>query len=383
MLLAALLDAGADLTAVQGAVDAVVPAAIDLTVEEVSRAGLRALYLRPQISSTEPGYHTWRSLRRRLNAAPLAGPVRAAALRVFTRLAESEARVHGVSPEDAHFHETGALDSVADVVGVCAALHDLDVGDLRVGTIALGSGRVHGSHGDLPVPTPAVLDLTCGWSVRAGGEGELATPTGVALLTALAAQRVLPDMTIRAVGVGAGTRDPAERANVVRVVLGSPAVPPESQAAVVLESNVDDLDPRVWPTLLKDLLDLGADDAWLVPILMKKGRPAHTLHVLCSAASATALREVMFTHTTTIGLRQRAVDKFALPRAVSQVSVRNSRIRIKIALRNGRIINAMPEFDDVAATARSAGVPVSRVLAEAGAAAHAAGLVAGESWTAS
>ena len=203
---------------------------------------------------------------------------------MFRRLAEVEASAHGVPVEDVEFHEVGSWDSVADVVGTCAALHLLGVEDVVATRIALGSGTVRTAHGLLPVPVPAVLGLVDGWQVEAGGNGELATPTGAALLTTYAtAQGPLPALDVVTSGVGAGTRDPAERPNVVRVVLGTrpaPVAPDASRPMVVLEANVDDLDPRVWPTVLTALMDAGAADAWLTPILMKKGRPAHTLSVL-------------------------------------------------------------------------------------------------------
>jgi hypothetical protein len=279
-----------------------------------------------------------------------------------------------------HFHEVGARDSIADVVGVCAALDNLGISRVVVGTIAVGSGRTQTEHGDLPVPVPAVLDLTRGWTIRSGGAGELATPTGMALLTALALPGELPEMTAIAVGVGAGSRDRANRANVVRVVLGKAVTVAAAETAVVLECNIDDLDPRLWPGVLDELLARGASDAWLAPILMKKGRPAHTLHVLCPPDRAEAMREIVFTHSSTIGLRQYTTDKHVLPRATAEVRVRDVAVRIKVAYQGGRIVNAMPEFEDVAALALASGAEAVIVLAEATDAARRAGLVVGARW---
>ncbi len=379
MLLAALIDAGAELTAVQAAVDAVIPDAVRLEVARVSRGGMRALKVDVAVLAAHPEHRNWRKVRARLAASTLV-PGQAAALRVFGRLAAAEAHVHGIPIEDVHFHEVGALDSIADIVGVCAALDNLGVSGLSVGSIAVGSGRIQSEHGDMPVPVPAVLELTRGWTVRSGGTGELATPTGVAVLTALASQRELPELLVASVGIGAGSRDPVDRANVVRVVIGEPSSAPNAEAAVHLECNIDDLDPRLWPAVIDVLLANGAADAWLAPILMKKGRPAHTLHVLCAPDRAAQLREVVFDHTSTIGLRQRAVDKFVLPRAAVEVQLHGATVQIKVAHRDGRIVNAMPEFEDVAAIARESGVAVGAVLADASAAAWSAGLVAGARW---
>ena len=381
MLLGALIDAGAGLAAVQAAVDAVIPGAVRIEVVELSRGGMRALKADVTVLANTPEQRNWRSVRAGLAALPL-NPVRTAALRVFERLAAAEAHVHGLPIEDVHFHELGALDAIADIVGVCAALDDLGVSELSVGTIALGSGRVQGAHGDMPVPVPAVLELTRGWRVRSGGPGELATPTGVALLTELASQGNLPELLVASVGIGAGSRDPLDRANVVRVVIGEPRPAPDAETVVQLECNVDDLDPRLWPAVIEALLKNGAADAWLTPILMKKGRPAHTLHVLCAPDLAACLREVVFGHTSTIGLRQRAVDKFVLPRAMVRVQLHGAAVRIKLAHRDGRIVNAMPEFEDVVAAARALDVAVGAILAEASAAARSAGIVAGAHWDA-
>ncbi len=321
MLLGALLDAGADLDAVDNAVRAVISDAVALRVSTVTRAGLRATKLDVDVIAADPPHRTWRSIANLLTQADLVDSVRSRALQVFSRLAEAEGTVHGIPAADVHFHEVGALDSIADIVGVCAALADLGVGTMSAGAVAVGSGRVRADHGEIPVPVPAVAQLAVGWTVFAGGDGELTTPTGMAMVAALCdACEELPELTVRAVGVGAGSKDVPGRPNVTRVVLGSttPAhsdrtPPPTGTAAVVLEANVDDLDPRLWPGVLDRLLRVGADDAWLVPILMKKGRPAHTVCVLCAPESAAALRAVIFDWTSTIGLREHPVQQVRPP----------------------------------------------------------------------
>ncbi|GAA1962738.1 nickel pincer cofactor biosynthesis protein LarC [Kitasatospora viridis] len=377
MLLAALLDAGAPLAEVVSAAEAVVPGAVRLSRTEVTRAGLRASKVDVEPLVEDPPHRTWRSIRAAIEGAELPEPVRDSSLRVFARLARAEGRVHGIAPDDVHFHEVGAWDSIADVVGVCAALHALGVGRLTVSAVALGSGRVRTAHGEIPVPVPAVLELATGWQVLAGGDGELATPTGMALVTALAAEcGELPPMRVEASGVGAGTKDTPGRPNVVRVVVGT-AARDDAGTEVVLEANVDDLDPRVWPGVLTSLLAAGASDAWLVPILMKKGRPAHTLCVLAPAGRADELRELVFQETSTIGVRESDVRKTALERAWVKVAVLGTHLLVKVAHRGGLIMQATPEFEDVARVAGEQGVPVRAVLEAAVAAAVADGLVAG------
>jgi pyridinium-3,5-bisthiocarboxylic acid mononucleotide nickel chelatase len=385
MLLAALVDAGAPLAVLQGAVDAVIPSSVQLTSAPVSRAGMRATKVDVHPTVTDQAHRSWRDIQALLEHADLAARVREQAQRVFGRLAEAEARVHGVAPGEVHFHEAGAWDSIADVVAVCAALDWLGVTSMSCSAVALGSGRVATSHGALPVPVPAVLEMSAGWRVLSGGEGELATPTGMALLTALARESGdLPAMSVHAVGVGAGTADVPGRANVVRVVIGDltdgtdlPAQPDSAVLMSVLETNVDDMDPRVWPTVLVSLLDAGAADAWLVPIVMKKGRPAHTLAVLTPRPRRDALRRMIFELTSTIGVREVTVTRMALDRFWVPLSLEGGQVRLKVAHRGGEVLHATPEFEDAAEVAAKRSVPVRRVLEEAVAAAEHEGFVPG------
>lgn len=386
MLLGALIDAGADEDAVQRAVDRVIPGTVQIQVHDVRRAGQRATKADVEKVAADLPHRHWSEIRAMIEAADLEASVAARALAVFERLARAEARAHGVEPEAVHFHEVGAWDSIADVVGVCAALADLGVTSVSAGAVALGHGTVTTAHGRLPVPVPAVLELARGWRVLPGGEGEQATPTGMALVTALAERcEAIPAMTVAAVGVGAGTRDVPGQPNVVRVVLGTPESAPgvsgreeddgaDVGSAVVIEANVDDLDPRVWPGVLTALLEAGAADAWLTPVLMKKGRPAHVLSLLAAPEQAPALRSRIFRLVPTLGIREIAVRKTALDRAWHEVVLDGERVRIKTGHRAGLIVTATPEFEDVAHLAAARGEEVRVVLARAVAAAEAAGL---------
>jgi uncharacterized protein (TIGR00299 family) protein len=386
MLLGALVDAGADLGAVQRLVDLVLPDTVRLDAAEVRRAGLRAVQVKVTTVRDDHPHRPWREIRDRITAAGLPGPVAESASAVFRRLAEVEATTHGEPVDEVEFHEVGGWDSIADVIGTCAALQLLGVDDIVATTLALGSGTVRTAHGVLPVPVPAVLGLVDGWSVEAGGEGELGTPTGVALVTTLAtSQGDLPVLEALATGVGAGSRDAADRPNVVRVVLGWRAAARGGTVAepmTVLEANVDDLDPRVWPTVLAALLDAGAADAWLTPILMKKGRPAHTVSVLSASADVEELREEIFRLTSTIGVREAVVYRRALERGWVDVLVDGQPVAVKVAHREGVVVRATPEFDDVARVAAEVDRPVQDVLAAAVAGTERAGLKAGASVTA-
>ncbi len=284
--------------------------------------------------------------------------------------------MHGTTPEAVHFHEVGALDAIADVVAACAGFAHLGLTALHVSAVALGGGTVQAAHGRMSVPGPAVVRLLADAPSYGGPvDVELATPTGAALLaTHATAWGPAPAMTGTRQGHGAGGRDLAGHANVLRLVVGEPwsgsghAEAPGT--ALVLETNVDDQDPRLWPAALAALLAAGASDAWLTPILMKKGRPAHTLHVLVHPSRAAQVRDAVFEHTSAIGLREQVVTKHALDRRDVTVEVDGHPVRVKVAGHAGRTLNAQPEWEDVAAAALALGVPAKTVLARAVSAFH-------------
>lgn len=396
MLLGALVDAGADLGVIQDAVDAVVPDSVRLSAADVMRCGQRASKITVEVITEDLPHRRWSTIRESLLTATLAEPVRGRALATFERLAEAEAAAHGIPAEEVHFHEVGALDSIADVVGVAAALSDLGVTSLSASAVAVGSGRIRAAHGDLPVPVPAVVRLSAGWRVRAGGSGELTTPTGMALVTALSRScEDLPAMLMTGSGAGAGTKDFPDRPNITRVVLGEvePVVGraasdgPGTEPMVVLEANVDDLDPRLWPGVIERLLSDGAADAWLTPIVMKKGRPAHVLSVLAQPQFVGLLQQVILTHTSTLGVRRYEVSRTGLSRGWCTVGLAgvgvnsgdpaDTEVRIKIGYDDAGIRQVNPEFADVARVAAAYQLPEREVLALAQSAARRAGLIMG------
>jgi uncharacterized protein (TIGR00299 family) protein len=354
MLLGALVDAGVPLTVITDAVGAL---GLDIRFEasRVERAGIGATYV-DVMTRDDQVSRSWRDVQQIVTGT---------ARDVFERLAEAEARIHGVPVEDVHFHEVGAHDALADVVGTVAGLEHLGLTALHCSTVSLGSGTTRGAHGPLPVPVPAVLALLEGAPVQAGlSPYEMTTPTGAALLATLVTDwGPLPAMRPTATGYGAGTRDPQEVANVLRLTVGEPLTQPAT--AVLLEANVDDLDPRLWPEVLDGLMAAGAQDAWVTPVLMKKGRPAHTLSVLCASKDADRLRHKVFEQTSTIGLRETTVAKHALERTESTVDVDGQPVRVKTAWLDGRAVNANPEWVDVAAAAEALGRPAKVVLEQA------------------
>jgi pyridinium-3,5-bisthiocarboxylic acid mononucleotide nickel chelatase len=369
MVLGALVGAGVPVGVLQDAVDAVAPQPVELRLEQVSRQGFAATRCHVEAADST-SHRTWADIRALLEESGLDDPVRSLAVRVFGRLAEAEATVHGSDPRDVTFHEVGALDSIADVVGACAGFVALGSADVVVSPVAVGSGTVESAHGSMPVPPPAVAELLRGAPSYAGPPGapaaELCTPTGAAILTSVATRwGPQPAMTTDRVGIGAGSRDPEGHANVLRLFIGAPVDSTEPDTAVLLETNVDDLDPRVWPSVIEALLDAGASDAWLTPILMKKGRPAHALSVLVPPDRAEAVRATVFRETSAIGLREQRLAKHALEREMSSVDVGGHTIAVKVARHGGAVVNAMPEYDDAARAAADLGRPVADVLADA------------------
>jgi len=380
MLLGALAGVGVPLGVMAEAVEKVAPGEVRLDAERVQRGGFAATRCHVQVEDTEQ-HRTWRDVERLLAGAGLHEDVRSLAHDVFARLAEAEGRVHGVPAEDVDFHEVGALDAIADVVGVCAGVVHLGVERIVVSEVSVGGGTVRTEHGRLPVPPPAVVELLRGVPSSGGPVAlELCTPTGAALLTTLADDwGAQPAMVVDQVGVGAGARDPEGHANVVRVLLGELHFEPlgagsSTEAvgggAVLLETNIDDLDPRIWPVVIAALLEAGASDAWLTPILMKKGRPAHMLSVLVGGDRADAVRREIHRQTSTIGLREVAVGKHELAREMTTVEIEGHTIAVKVARLGGDVFNVQPEFEDVAAAAFVLGRPVKTVMSEAVAAAH-------------
>ena len=372
MLLGALVDAGVPLEVPAEAIAGLPVERIRLVAEQTSRHGLGAT--RVHVHAPPSAEHrTWADVRALLTEAALPTTIRDGALAVFERLAGAEGRVHRVSPDEVHFHEIGALDALADVVGVVAGFEHLGLARLTASPVALGSGSARGAHGVVPIPGPAVLELLAGVPVVAGPvPAEMCTPTGAALVAARVDEwTTLPPMRVGRVGTGAGGRDPAELPNVVRLVLGEPAEP-QPLGTVVLETNVDDLDPRLWPGVLDALFAAGASDAWLTPILMKKGRAAHTLSALCRADAVADVQAAVFATTTSIGLRVVPVGKVALERVHTSVEVLGGTVGAKVAVRDGRVVNVSVEYEDVAALARASDLPVKEVLRAATAAAEAA-----------
>ncbi|MGV1037355.1 MAG: nickel pincer cofactor biosynthesis protein LarC [Candidatus Nanopelagicales bacterium] len=407
MLLGALLDAGASLERVNASVAALgLPEAVEVRTEAVTRAGMRATRAHVEVAETATR-RDWAQIRDLLHGSRLGADIRAEALAVFSRLAEAEARVHGIAVTDVHFHEVGALDCLTDIVGVVTAMSEFRPHRIFCSPITVGFGRVDAEHGSLPIPGPAVTELLATRGpdlIVTGGriEHEACTPTAAALLAHYVDQcGPMPTMTVEATGIGAGTRDTHGQPNVVRVLRGFATEPdsliaggiiadqqtartyppeveeqlaafrathgalPSTELRVEIACNVDDLDPRVWPYVIERLLHSGADDAWTVPIAMKKSRRAVTLRVLCEQGLVPVISDVIIAETSTIGLRVRPVEKLALDREYFAVEVAGNPVRVKVARHRGSVVNVSAEYEDAAAAARATGLPLAGILREA------------------
>jgi pyridinium-3,5-bisthiocarboxylic acid mononucleotide nickel chelatase len=370
MLLGALADVGA-LDGLPDVLASVPELHATVTVSTTARGALSARRAVVECADRQPPHRTRQDVQQVIDAMHLPDDVRTAAAHVFDRLANAEARVHGIDPAAVQFHEVGAVDAIVDIIGVCLGLHELRLHRLTVSPVALGSGTTDTQHGPVPVPGPAVLALLQETSLIAtgGGDDERATPTGVALLAELADDTSsMPPMRVDRVGLGAGGRDPVDRPNVVRLVVGDASG--VGDAWLLVEANVDDLDPRLWPGVLDTLLASGAADAWLTPIVMKKGRPAHTVSALTTADRVDDVRRVLFVETSTIGARTTPVDKTALNRDWVEVVVAGQRVRVKVARLDGAAVSVNPEWDDVSAAATATGRAAKDVLADATSAAR-------------
>jgi uncharacterized protein (TIGR00299 family) protein len=320
-------------------------------------------------------HRDYAEIRRLLRRAKLDAGARRLAEEVFARLAEVEAALHGTSVERVSFHEVGAFDSIADVVGAAAAIAWLAPSSIGSSYPVVGTGIVRTAHGPVPVPAPATAELLRGVPILAEGFGELTTPTGAVLLACLVdAFGPPPPMTLSAIGYGAGTRELPDRANVLRVLLGRPLGQPAVASvdrAVVLQSNIDDMTPQLLAALMEALFAAGALDVWSTAITMKKGRPAQEVSALVDDARLDDVRRAFFLNSTTLGIRLLPVARSTLARSMASVRTAFGPIAVKISAWDGRPLGAQPEFDDCQSAAARAGVPVKRVWHEALAAASA------------
>ena len=372
MVLGALIDLGVPLEGLRAALAPLLPAGCDVTASRVTRSGIGALQfeVREGPHAQGAGHHHHRGLTEILGMIAKAGlpdrVVQRSSL-LFERLGRVEADIHQVPLERVHFHEVGALDSIIDIVGSVWAIESLGVDRIVASPLNTGSGTVATAHGQLPIPAPATARLLEGAPAYSSGvQGELVTPTGALLVTGHAtAFGPLPPMTIRRTGYGAGQRQLAGQPNVLRAVLGEASPAADHERVLVLECNIDDMNPQFYGSLGERLQAAGALDVYLSPVQMKKNRPGTLVTVLAPVGQREAMLDLLFRESTTIGVRYHEADRECLSREWVTVQTRFGPVRIKLARRGTVVMNAAPEYEDCAARAAERKVAVRQVHAAA------------------
>jgi uncharacterized protein (TIGR00299 family) protein len=364
MTVGALVDAGADPGALLAALQSLNLGAT-YSFEKTKRRGIAATKFHVEGGEQKAHRHLPHIVRIIENAPGLTGRTRQRAIDVFNKLGAAEAKVHNQPLEKVHFHEVGAVDSISDIVGACYALELLDISEIYCSPVNVGSGTVETEHGTLPVPAPATAEILVSRPVYARGPAvELTTPTGAALVSALAADfGAMPPMKVERTGHGAGTKDFQSHANVLRAIIGEREAATESTTVTVIEANIDDSTPQMLGFAMERLFAAGALDVTLQPLLMKKNRPGSLLSVIARPEDQERMAKVILEETTSIGLRMYRAERRVQSRSVIEVETPYGRVRMKVTAGG-----ASPEYEDCRELAEKAGVPLRRVLAEAQAA---------------
>lgn len=370
MIMGALVDAGAPFETLEAELGKLRLPGWRLGYREVRKGAFRATKIDVEIDHR--AHHRHRGLAdilAILGSSTLAPAVKDRAGRIFTRLAEAEARVHGTTPAEVQFHDVGAVDAIIDVTGGVIALDLLGIDEVHVSPLALGSGFVDGPHGKIPVPGPGTAELVRGFPVVGTGvRAELLTPTGAAILTTLAARAGrMPAMTLTAVGYGAGTRD-LEIPNVVRCFVGDDGGAAGVETIAQVETTIDDMSPQLYEPLMERLFEVGALDVFLTPVVMKKSRPGVVVTALCPPDLVGALARVLFEESSTIGVRWSEWRRQRLEREMVTLTTAYGAIAFKVSRLDGRVVTVTPEFSEVARIAREKSLPVREVLDQARAA---------------
>ena len=363
MILGALVDAGLPLDTLRERLAGLPLDGFELTASRVSKNGFSATKVDVRVSDTASSRHL-PDIEAIVRNSALPEAIRERAISIFRRMGTVEAEIHGVGLDQVHLHELGGVDTIVDVVGALVGLDALGVERVVVSPLPLGRGWVHGAHGAIPLPAPATLALLRGVPVVGSPvEGETVTPTGAAVLVSLAAAfGPIPPMQLAAVGYGAGARDwPIP--NVLRVVIGGAegATEGTSETLVLLETNIDDMNPEFFDYVMARLLEAGALDVFLSPVQMKKNRPATLVSVLCHAERARDLTGLLFAETSTLGVRESDVRRHCLERTAQTVSTTYGEVRVKIARWGDGRARVKPEYDDCKRLARQHAVPLRDV----------------------
>jgi len=385
MIIGAQLDLGLDFEKLKHQLSLLGLEGYEITKRRVQRGGIAAAKFDVEVDETGQPPRTISDIRSIIRGSAVTRHVKDQAIRIFERLAEAEARVHGTTPDKVHFHEVGAVDSIIDIVGAVIGFELLGVERFFCSPLRLGHGTVDTAHGKLPIPAPATADLLQGLPVFAGEfEGEFVTPTGAAILVTLCEQfGPLPQIRADRVGYGAGSRDPKGFPNALRMVvedmdetgdrtapedLGTSTSARPEETIMVIETNIDDMNPQVYSFVMERAFALGALDVFLTPVQMKKERPGVLLTVLSKLETVDAVIELLLAETTTLGVRYHEAKRRVLDRTIETVNTEYGSIRIKVARDGARTLHFQAEYEDCARIALEANVPLFKVQAAANAA---------------
>jgi len=375
MTIGAQLDLGVDLESLKKQLSSLELEGYEIKSRRVQRSGISAAKFDVEIDQRKQPARSLADIRSIIASSSLSDTTKWRSIAVFERLADAEAHVHGTTPDEVHFHEVGAVDSIVDTVGAMIGFELLGVDRFYCSPLRLGSGLIDTEHGRLPIPAPATAELLRGAPVYAGEiEGEFVTPTGAAIVATLCEEfGALPRMSISKVGYGAGSRDPRNFPNALRLIVGEmpeamDAISNSDESVVVVETNIDDMNPQVYGFVMERAFALGALDVFMIPVQMKKDRPGVLLTVLCKPADAETMIDLLLSETTTLGVRYYNANRRVLGRVIETVDTEYGAVRIKVARDGARTLHFQPEYEDCARLAIDSKAPLVEVQAAANAA---------------
>jgi len=364
MILGAMVDAGIDIKALKKELKKLDLHGYSLKVSKVKRKGIKGTKVDVIVDKKKHLHHThYKDIKRLIERSKLPEKIKEDSLSIFKNIAEAEAKIHRTSVDNVHFHEVGAVDSIVDVVGasICISLLNSDI--TLSSPINTGKGMVKTEHGLLPVPAPATTEMLKGFpSYSSDIEFELATPTGVGIITAMAkASNTIPVMKTNVIGYGAGSKDFSDSPNLLRIMIGEGYSPSEQDSITVIESNIDDMNPQFYDHIMNRIFDAGALDVFLTPIIMKKNRPAVKITLLSENDNVNKLADILLKETTSFGLRMYKTERIKLEKEIKTVKTEYGSTKVKIGKKNGKIINIAPEYEDCKRIANERGISIREV----------------------
>ncbi len=364
MFLGAFIDLGFKMESLEEAIAGLEIPGCSLKSERIKKKGISAMKFDVVIEDLERKHNHLKDIVKMIESTKMSTGAKDLAKRIFQKIAEAEALVHGTTVDKIHFHEVGAVDSIVDILGAAMAFDFFDFDEVISAPVNTGSGTVKCDHGVLPVPAPAVAELLKEIpSYSSGAQRELTTPTGAAILTTVASSfGPMPMMNIQKIGYGAGSADLKDRANTLRILVGGQPRKEDEECLVEMEANIDDMNPECYEYVMDQLFQAGALDVFLVPIIMKKSRPAVKISVLCEEAQSKKLQQILFRETTTFGVRQQQVKRNKIQREMKTVETEYGAVEVKVGYPEGELPQVSPEYESCARVAKEKGVPLKKVF---------------------